>query len=379
MSIRKAITVVKSCAGAGMRADGILSLACAVVSLLIMPNAASAQSQISPPGTIDVPSFKLPPSVYLSPEARALLEARKPAPPRDKSGPSDVKAIRAAVAKDTTPAIAALRARFPVQLEETRVGGVHGYWVRSRSPRPRSRAVLINLHGGGFFVGGADDIGLAESIPIAGLTHMDVLTIDYRQAPEATFPAASEDVEKVYRALLRTHAPSSIGIYGCSAGGLLTAQALAWFQAHHLPRPGAAGILCASADGRWGGDSWNWQKPLEGSTEPPSLDEAAYYGGHDLSDPLLSPMVSDRILAGFPPTLIITATRGAELSSAVNTHRLLVRNGVEAELHVWDGLGHAFFANPSLPESMEAYQVIARFFEKHLRSEDVKRVVVRGK
>jgi len=55
------------------------------------------------------------------------------------------------------------------------------------------------------------------------------------------------------------------------------------------------------------------------------------------------------------------------LSAAVDTHRRLVRNGVEAELHVWDGLGHAFmFMNPQLPESREAHAVIAKFFVKHL-------------
>jgi acetyl esterase/lipase len=39
-----------------------------------------------------------------------------------------------------------------------------------------------------------------------------------------------------------------------------------------------------------------------------------------------------------------------------------VRAGVDAELHVWDGFGHAFFYNVDLPESREAYQVMANFF-----------------
>jgi monoterpene epsilon-lactone hydrolase len=55
------------------------------------------------------------------------------------------------------------------------------------------------------------------------------------------------------------------------------------------------------------------------------------------------------------------------LSSAVNTHRELVKAGVEADLHVWDGLGHAFFYDASLPESREAFDVMARFFRKHLK------------
>ena len=59
--------------------------------------------------------------------------------------------------------------------------------------------------------------------------------------------------------------------------------------------------------------------------------------------------------------------RAHDLSGAVNTHRELVKAGVEADLHVWDGLGHAFFYDSSLPESREAFQVQAAFFRKHLR------------
>jgi acetyl esterase/lipase len=143
---------------------------------------------------------------------------------------------------------------------------------------------------------------------------------------------------------------------------------LAWFQKETLPRPGAAGIFCASADARWAGDSWNWQRAVHGLATAPALDERFYYGDHDLSDPLMSPMESDAVLARFPPTLIITASRAGELSSAIDTHRRLVRAGVEADLHVWDGMDHGFFQNPDLPESKEAYAVMARFFSRHLGS-----------
>ncbi|MDG2003040.1 MAG: alpha/beta hydrolase fold domain-containing protein, partial [Novosphingobium sp.] len=194
--------------------------------------------------------------------------------------------------------------------------------------------------------------------------------MDYRQAPEYRFPAASEDVAAVYHALLDSHPAERIGVYGCSAGGLLTAQSLAWFDAHDLPMPGAASILCASADGLWAGDSWHWQNPLQGNDTAPSVSEELYYGGHDPEDPLLSPDRSDALLAKFPPTLLVSATRAGELSATVNTHRLLVRNGVEADLHVWDGFGHAFmFLYPQLPESKEVFAVIADFFQQHLSEE----------
>ena len=54
------------------------------------------------------------------------------------------------------------------------------------------------------------------------------------------------------------------------------------------------------------------------------------------------------------------------LSPAIATHQELVRLGVDADLHVWDGLQHSFFTDIDLPESKEYFDVVARFFDKHL-------------
>jgi alpha-beta hydrolase superfamily lysophospholipase len=40
--------------------------------------------------------------------------------------------------------------------------------------------------------------------------------------------------------------------------------------------------------------------------------------------------------------------------------------GVKADLHIWEGLDHAFYFEPDLPESAEAYEVIVKFFASHL-------------
>lgn len=72
------------------------------------------------------------------------------------------------------------------------------------------------------------------------------------------------------------------------------------------------------------------------------------------------------ILAAFPPTQIITGTRGFELSSAIYTHSRLVKLGVKADLHVWEGMFHGFYSNPDVPESQDAYKVMVDFFDEHL-------------
>jgi acetyl esterase/lipase len=322
-------------------------------------------------GTVVVPSYRLPPSPYMSLEARKAL-------PREVSEDSNAGSVmmtpdaasaqRRAAVKNAAAWIRHIKDLYPADTEELTIAGVHAYRVTPAGgvPKHNRGKILINLSGGGFTMASAGAGGLNESIPLAALAKLEIVTLDYRQAPEAKFPAASEDVAAVYRELLKTHKPKDIGIFGCSAGGLLTAQSLAWFDKEHLPMPAAAGIFCASADARWAGDSWFWQKPISGLATPPSLDERFYYGDHDLSDPLMSPMESPALLARFPPTLFITGSRAPELSSAINTHRLLTKVGVSADLHVWDGMGHGFFGNVDLPESKEAFDVMARFFQAHV-------------
>lgn len=345
---------------------------CASAVLLLLavsahPHAARAGDQPDS-RDIHVPAFTLPPSPYLSPQAiQSLRDGLGPegAPLDEQIRKGEIPPLRAAIGKDGRAAAQRIADREGLVIEEAMLGGIHGYWVRSKRTS-MAAPVLLNLPSGGFLVGSAAGSGLAESIPLVARTGFVVFTMDYRQAPEHTFPAASEDAAAVYRALLAQHRPTAIGIYGCSSGGLLTAQALAWFQRERLPVPGAAAILCASADARWAGDSWSWQKPLRELTSPPSLDERFYYGAAKFDDPLLSPIVSDAVLAKFPPTLLLTGTRAPELSAAANTHRLLIRSGVDARLHVWDGLGHAFLTNPALPESSEAWDAVARFFKAQL-------------
>lgn len=263
------------------------------------------------------------------------------------------------------PRIEEARAAYPVEIVESPFGAVFAETITPAGGVPAENAgrVLINLHGGGFSLG-ARSIGRLESIPVASIARMKVVAVDYRQGPEFRFPAASEDVATVYRALLETHAPEQIGIFGCSAGGMLTAQSVAWFQQHDLPRPGAIGIFCAGAGGMGEGDARLITAALH--VPPPGGGSMAYFEGADMRDPLVAPAFTPAVLAQFPPTLVLTGTRDMALSSALYTHTQLVASGVDADLHVFEGLGHYFFADTTLPESRQAFAVMAKFFEAHL-------------
>lgn len=320
-------------------------------------------------GTVEVPAQAVPMSAFLSPEAKAYVTQHL----KDMQNAEIVKQD-AGVPRFMKPYLERDHELFAVGRKDEKVGGVHVYVYTPTagvSVRNKDR-ILINLHGGGFS-GCWPGCAELESIPVAGLGKIEVISVDYREGPEYKFPAASEDVASVYREILKSHKPQDIGIYGCSAGGMQTAMSMAWFQTQSLPTPGAIGIFCASAGGAFGGDALYTAVPLgEARLTPPNGRGAApalgYFSGTDPKDPLVSPINSPEILAKFPPTLIITGTRGFEFSSALYTHEQLVKLGVDAELHVWEGLFHGFFYNMDVPESKDALNVIVRFFDRHLGS-----------
>jgi monoterpene epsilon-lactone hydrolase len=332
---------------------------------------AAPQVAIEPDGTVHMPAQTVPVSGFLSVEGKAYLAEHL----------TNLRKPELLIQRDGVPAllagyIARQRELFPVEREDTTIGGVHAYVYTPRSgiAAENRERVLIDLHGGGF-----RDCWPAcaelESMPIAALGRIKVVSLDYRDSPEHRHPAASEDVAAAYRELLQTYRPENIGIYGCSAGGMLTAMSVAWFQRHGLPRPGAIGILCAGAasvdGGAFGGDASYTTLPLgEGRLLPPGARgnpvPMEYFAGTDPNDPLVAPVSSSAVLALFPPTLIVTGTRSFELSNAVYTHTQLVKQRVDAALHVWEGMFHGFFYNPDVPESRECYDVIVRFFAERL-------------
>lgn len=323
----------------------------------------------TPDPRVPLNGVQVPLSAFASPEARVRLQAMLDAHARGEGPGQDIAAARAFYDAQNSDRVARMRKLWPVRTSEQRFDGVLADVAEPAdgiAPANKTR-VLINLHGGAF-LWGARSGALAEAIPIAGVGKIKVVSVDYRQGPEYSFPAASEDVETVYRALLRDHRPQDIGIYGCSAGGYLTAQAVARLIFKQLPLPGAIGTFCGSLAAP-DGDSIYTSAALEGQkvpAGPPRLSDYPYFRGADLSDPLVFPANSQAILARFPPTLLISGSRDFALSSVLHSHALLDAAGVDAELHVWDGMWHAFFVDPELPESRQAYAVIWRFFDRHL-------------
>lgn len=353
--------------------------------------ARSEGSQLEPDGSVFIHKLRIPPSELWSSEYRAfqvrLATAASdgsllsvPARTADKAewDAFDVWWDRRHHADLLREALA----RYAVDVQESSIAGVRvGIIVPKEGIAQYNQTrVLLNLHGGGFVYSRGLQLGLLESIPVAAIGRIKLITLDYRQAPFHSYPAASEDVAAVYRELLKTYSPQGIGIFGCSAGGTLTTQALSWFNAASLPRPAAAGIFNIAPMppgdrppwGRSWGESSMWFSGVP--KDDMSLGDATlwnpvrwYMEKADIADVQAYPGASDETLARFPPTLFVSATRDFAMSSVVYTHARLLKLSVRSHLYIMEGGGHAAHVYAlGTPEAHDAQSYIAQWFLQHL-------------
>ncbi|PLK24248.1 alpha/beta hydrolase [Novosphingobium sp. TH158] len=327
-------------------------------------------------GTVKVPAFELPPSAFLSPEALAQQKARaRMGLPIMDSSRGEMSAVEArkALARYLQPQVDRYLKMFAVDVSETTIAGVPARIVAPKGGKADPKRVLINLHGGAFSTCW-ESCSLIESVPIAGTGNFRVISVNYRMGPEARHPAGLEDVEKVYRDLLKRYKPSQIGVFGCSAGGALTAQLGAWLPKRGLPQPAALGIFGAGGLRFGAGDSAWIASAIDGSFAGPAkpgekaIDMTkGYFDGADMGDDVLSPALHPAVIAKFPPSLVITGTRAMDMTPAIFTNSKLLEAGVRSTLIVGEGMGHCYIYSEDLPEAKAAWQVIVRHFRENLK------------
>lgn len=320
-------------------------------------------SKIAPDGTAYVTRI-VPVPATVSPEAQKMLARVE----SDADRPETLEQRRTGTDKWQAGVGERFKKLYPVNVDSGTIAGVPVRIITPLSIPPEKRdRVLINLHGGGF---NSDSGSLSETIPIANLADTKIIAVLYRLAPEHPFPAGLDDAVAVYKELLKTYKPGHIAVYGTSAGAILTAEFTVKLKQLNLPLPAATGIFSGFGDFSTLGDSERLfaLNGLSGHLDDPSPNDLQsdkeYVAATPLHDPVLSPLYADH--RGFPPTLFITSGRDLLLSGTTILHRAYLRDGVDAQLVVFEALPHAFWNSPSLPETKEADQLMAAFLDKHL-------------
>jgi acetyl esterase/lipase len=219
--------------------------------------------------------------------------------------------------------------------------------------------VLYWMHGGGMVIGNRhmDDARLIEWCRWLGCV---CVSVEYRLAPEAPYPAPLDDCEDGLRFLVE-HAdelhidPHRIGIAGRSAGGALaTGVALRWrdadeaslaFQYLEYPMLDDRGLTVSSQlPGLpiWTRESnaFGWRSYL-----------ADRYGTDGVPHDAAPARATE--LSGLPPTFISVGTADCLRDESIDFAARLCRAAVPTELHVYAGAVHGFdmFADTSVAQT----------------------------
>lgn len=255
-------------------------------------------------------------------------------------------------------------------LEYTVVGVVPGHVFGDL--HQTDKPVILWLHGGAFILPASPVAHLEMVAGLAARLGGHGFLPDYRLAPRNRFPAALDDCERAYQALLELGFPATrIVIGGDSAGGNLTLGLLQRIRARGWPMPACA--LPVSPATEMGRIHSPPARPLRMARDPilpiaalQRVDEM-YAGDWDASDPELSPLYAD--CRGFPPLFFLASDNEVLLDDTLLLARRAKAAGVEVRCEVWPVLPHAFPLFGGLyPEARAARADLLAFMRERLGS-----------
>lgn len=232
--------------------------------------------------------------------------------------------------------------------------------------------VVVYFHGGGF-VGGSLNVADQPCRALANDLAAIVVAATYRTAPDAKFPAATNDTYAALEWVAANIAdfggdPQRLAVMGDSAGGNLAAVAAQ--RARDAQGPAlkaqvliypvidssaampssvefADGYLITSA-----GLNWFWQQYLSSPA--------------DVQHPWATPSMADSF-ENLPPALVLTTEYEVARDEAEAYGQRLADAGVPTEIHRFDGLIHGvYWMSAAVPRSAELHQKIVDFLRRSL-------------
>ena len=254
-----------------------------------------------------------------------------------------------------------------IEHENININGVSALWCKI--PESESDKILLFFHGGAYIAGSAK-ISEYHSVYIARVSHAQLLSVNYRLAPEHPYPAALDDAVEAYRWLVeeKEFSPKKIVISGVSAGGGLTIAMLLKLRELGIELPVAAVCISPWADLAFTGETFRSRANLDPFLTPDGLefDANLYIGDDNAKNPFISPVYAD--LQGLPPLYINAGTAEILYDDAIRLAEAATRAGVDVTLDIWEDMIHGFpvFAKVA-PESREAIEKIGEFIRKHLK------------
>ncbi|WP_127126313.1 alpha/beta hydrolase [Georgenia sp. SYP-B2076] len=296
----------------------------------------------------------------------AKIVATLPAPP---PGPIDPAVLRAGEEAMVPPPAE----RLPLHAVDdatahTPAGDVP---VRIYTPvEADAYGLLVYFHGGAFFLGSLDTHDhVARSL--AKETGLKVISVGFRRAPEAAFPAGLDDCYGVVRWASENGDAlgwdgRTLAIAGDSSGGTFVAAVAGMAHDEGFDRITHQVLFYPSLDLDFDVDRY---ASLRENAEGYGLETAglapfnAFYidSGADPADPRVSPIKRED-LSGLPPALVVTAEHDPLRDEGELYASRLREAGVDATVSRYAGANHGFVQNFSwIPDYYRAFEETAVF------------------
>ena len=246
-----------------------------------------------------------------------------------------------------------------MQWEPCSIGSMDAAWVRVDRIHRRRHAILY-CHGGGYTSG---NLGYSRVLAskLAAATGYEVLTFEYRLAPEHPYPAAIDDAQQAWDYLMHQgYGARDVVLAGDSAGGNLALVLSLRLRDAGRMLPAALLLLSPWTDMTMSGPSYRERADID-----PMLTEAyiravreAYAPDADYASPYLSPLFAD--LTGLPPALIQVGSHEILYSDAARLHEQLEAAGIYSRLEVFEDMWHVFQMFP-LKKASQAITNMSHF------------------
>ena len=293
---------------------------------------------------------------------KALMKGKTSYDPRN---PRDFDAQR----KKEIASVSLVRKPLSVTQKKDTLGGIPCEWIKGKDNR--TDRIVMYVHGGGFCTG-CSEARKGLTFHFAGKLGLNVVSVDYRLAPENPFPAGPEDCFAAYRALLKKYAPERIVLLGESAGGNLVLGILLQALVRGLELPAATFALSPTV--QYDQVLKSYSRNLTTDCIVSNLSDEVmdfYLRSHDedmLRNPIAAPLYGD--YHGSTPIVLWASESEVLLDDSLILFEKLRSHGVVARLYLRKNMMHAWQVVPQFRESRKDLMMIGedmnRAFEKTL-------------
>lgn len=251
-----------------------------------------------------------------------------------------------------------------IDVDKFMVENIPCEWVKPKFVH-RHDIVILYCHGGGYTNGG---LSYARILAAKFAQHigLEVMTFEYRLAPENPYPAAIEDGLKVWDYLmLKGYGASSIILAGDSAGGNLALEICLRLKEAERMLPRAMVLMSPWTDMRLVNKSYEQyadKDPMLTYEYIETVRNAYATAEADFSSPNYSPLLAD--LSNMPPTLIQVGSNEILRDDSEKLAKRYSKLGSVNKLEVYSGCWHVFQQMP-LHKATLAIESVRTFLEKY--------------